>query len=86
MTSRAPAQGVHARPERLEAQQPEPRFDRTPTAVREKEKENGAFRTAVRTGRGQTETKGATRDVGAGSARGRWPNPALQRIAARWRR
>jgi hypothetical protein len=34
----------------------------------------------------KAETRGTQREVYAGSTLGRWPNPALQRIAARWRR
>jgi len=46
---------------------------------------NGQSRTATRTGTNAAETTGNQREVGVGSAVGRWPNPALQRIAARWR-
>ena len=46
----------------------------------------GRYRTGVRTVRSKTETAGMTCEVGAGSTLGRWPNEALQRIAARWRR
>jgi hypothetical protein len=45
----------------------------------------GWLRTGARTVRSQAETTGMTHEVRAGSARGRWPNPALQRIATRWR-
>jgi hypothetical protein len=40
-------------------------------------------RTATRTDRSVTEAQGMTREVVAGSTLGRWPNTALQRIAAR---
>jgi hypothetical protein len=46
---------------------------------------NGGDGTAVRTDRNKAETRGRTCKVFAGSALGRWPNTALQRIAARWR-
>jgi hypothetical protein len=45
----------------------------------------GQSRTAMRMDRDKAETQGTKRAVYAGSAVGRWPNPALQRIAARWR-
>jgi hypothetical protein len=45
----------------------------------------GRYRTGVRTVISQPETTGTTRKVCAGSAVGRWPNTALQRIAARVR-
>jgi hypothetical protein len=40
---------------------------------------------AMQTVRSATATNGTTRTVVAESALGRWPNEALQRIAARWR-
>ena len=46
---------------------------------------NGQYRTAPRTGTSKANATGATREVCARSAVGRWPNEALQRIAARWR-
>jgi hypothetical protein len=45
----------------------------------------GRYGTTTRTDRNGAETTGTTRKVGAESAVGRWPNTALQRIAARWR-
>ncbi len=45
----------------------------------------GPYRPGGRRVPSQAETTGVTRAVGAGSAGGRWPNTALQRIAARWR-
>jgi hypothetical protein len=35
--------------------------------------------------RGKAETRETKGGIVAGSAGGPWPNPALQRIAARWR-
>ena len=43
------------------------------------------YRPAARAVRNTTTTYGTRRKVLAGSAIGRWPNTALQRIAARWR-
>ncbi len=45
----------------------------------------GQSRTATRRDSNQAEPTGAKREVAAGSTIGRWPNEALQRIAARWR-
>jgi hypothetical protein len=46
---------------------------------------NGPERRAARTARSQAEPTGLKGEVCAGSAGGRWPNPAHQRIAAWWR-
>ena len=43
----------------------------------------GRYRPAARTVRTEAATQGMTREVVAGSTLGRWPNHALQRIAAR---
>ena len=45
----------------------------------------GWARTEVRTVGTKAEEEEAARKVRAGNAVGRWPNEALQRIAARWR-
>ena len=45
----------------------------------------GWYRTEARTVRSAVTTDGTQREVLAGSTLGRWPNHALQRIAARWR-
>jgi hypothetical protein len=45
----------------------------------------GWLRTARRRGTNNAATTGTTQQVSAGSTLGRRPNPALQRIAARWR-
>ena len=45
----------------------------------------GWLRAAARRGTSEVETLETTREVMARSTVGRWPNPALQRIAARWR-
>ena len=46
---------------------------------------DGPPRTKARTVTSTAELPGTKREALAGSALGRWPNPALQRIAARWR-
>jgi len=46
---------------------------------------NGSSRTGGWRDTSQAETTGRKRKVRAGSPLGRRPNPALQRIAARWR-
>jgi hypothetical protein len=48
------------------------------------DKTKGWIRKAAQTVRNTAETTGTKCAVGAGSAVGRRPNPALQRIAARW--
>jgi hypothetical protein len=45
----------------------------------------GEAREGARTVGTKAEVEEAEHKVMAGSARGRWPNTALQRIAARWR-
>ena len=49
------------------------------------DKAHGPSRRAVRTVTSKAEATGTLRKVVAGSALGRRPNNALQRIAARWR-
>ena len=45
----------------------------------------GWYRTAARTVWNDGAMTGTRREVVSGSTLGRWPNTALQRIAARWR-